>query len=446
MGLFGAIMLPLFQYLNMYKWYFVIAIALYIILTIVFRHSRPVITIIFGAILLFFILTHIGGMYDALKTIFSGVGTNSQIVLEEYSGYINDNIVTKEEYSLSEKVERALSYSITGKETTLEDEKLPTSEELDLSGTLDYVSNGGGDRSEEEGAFSRLVAKVRDFFVGMWNELRSMFGIKTQDKVPDDEIPETETGIAQVHFIDVGQADCTLITDGEDAMLIDCGNYADITVVEEYLTGLGIETIDYFVLTHPHEDHIGCAAQIMKDYSIENVVMPDVAADTACYTAMQSQINKQNIPVDYATVDATYTFGDGEFTVLGPLSKDTNELNNNSVVLRYEYGDISFLFSGDAEAEEETEILESGAELASTVYKVGHHGSESSSTNAWLNAIQPQYAVIPVGVDNSYGHPDWKIVSRLHEYTDNVYRTDENGTVVFTTDGTRVNVDVTKAA
>lgn len=447
MGLLASIFYPIFSFINAYKWYFIIAILIYLVLTIVFRHARSIITVIFGVMILFFVLTHLGGIYNGINGLMTDVGQNSEVAANEYVDHVSENIIPDDSLTPAEKVEKALGYGITGKED-VSSETLPTSEEKGLSGTLDYVANSGKDESKEQGAFARLVAKIRDGAVGLFNEVKSMFGVPEAEKVENGSV-ESQTGTAEVHFIDVGQADCTLITDGDGAMLIDCGNYADIATVEQYLSGLGIERLDYFVLTHPHEDHIGCAAQIMRDYDVEKIIMPDVASDATCYTKAVQEIQSKSITVDKPIPGKVYDFGEGSFTVYGPITEDDDELNNDSVVLKYSYGDISFLLTGDAEAAEEAEIVEAGYNLSATVYKVGHHGSSSSSSSALLNAVRPQYAVISVGTEetgNEYGHPTKSTLLNITQYTSEIYRTDQNGTVVFTTDGKHMQVDCEKEA
>lgn len=238
-----------------------------------------------------------------------------------------------------------------------------------------------------------------------------------------------------VHFIDVGQADCIFIQDGEDTMLIDVGNKNDDALVSQYLDGLGVEQIDYFIATHPHEDHIGCAAAILRLYDVGTIIKSETENTTACYREMMEQAEKSKTPIEIAVPGNTYVLGNGEFEILGPISRDSNEMNNNSVVILYQYGDTRFLFTGDAEREEELEILDAGYDVDADVLKVGHHGSSSSTTYPWLRAVSPRYTVISCGKDNEYGHPHEATMSKLKDAETEVFRTDKNGTIVFVTDG-----------
>lgn len=245
--------------------------------------------------------------------------------------------------------------------------------------------------------------------------------------------------VATVHFVDVGQADCILVQDGDDVLLIDVGNRDDAEVVTEYLRGLGIGQIDYFVATHPHEDHIGCAATVLRTFDVETVIKSEADNTTACYTSMMEEIEKQNTPVEMAEPGAEYTLGEGTFQILGPIS-ESDDLNNASVVIRYAVGDVSFLFTGDAEREEELEILEAGYNVQADVLKVGHHGSSTSTSYLWLREIMPKYGVIMCATDNEYGHPHEETISRLQDADVEYFNTSINGTIVMETDGTGISV------
>lgn len=240
---------------------------------------------------------------------------------------------------------------------------------------------------------------------------------------------------AYVHFVDVGQADCIFVQDGEDTLLIDVGNRSDDATVSQYLDGLGVEQIDYFIATHPHEDHIGCAATILRLYDVDTMIKSEIDSTTVCYKEMMEEANNGTTKIEIAEPGETYSLGNGEFQILGPISEDKDEMNNNSVVVKYQYGNTSFLFTGDAERDEEIEILEAGYDVSADVLKVGHHGSSSSTSYQWLRAVTPEYAVISCGKDNNYGHPHEETLSKLKDADVKTFRTDENGTIVFATDG-----------
>lgn len=306
--------------------------------------------------------------------------------------------------------------------------------------------------------FGVPLEPIQDGFNHGVSKFEQLFGW-AKDNVPEyikgadsllDKVPDAESVIkdwttekpnmddVSVHFIDVGQADCIFVQDGEDTLLIDVGNRDDDVIVAQYLDGLGIEQIDYFVATHPHEDHIGCAATILRLYDIDTMIKSEAENDTACYKSMIEQAEKSKVKIEIPEPGETYTLGNGEFQILGPITTDTDELNNNSVVVRYKYGETTFLFAGDAERDEELEILDAGYDVEADVLKVGHHGSSSSTTYPWLRAVSPQYAVISCGENNSYGHPHEETLSKLQDAEVETFRTDKNGTIVFITDGTNL--------
>lgn len=287
-----------------------------------------------------------------------------------------------------------------------------------------------------------MFQETKDFFNGMQD---GDGAIHSELDLPASSKPieiSTEPGSeAVVHFINVGQADSTLIQNGEDTILVDCGNRDDAALVIEYLNGLGIEQIDYFVATHPHEDHIGCAGEILTNFEVDTLLKPDVENDTACYRNMMEAAEKNNVNIVYPEAGETFQLTQSSFQVLGPIEIDKEDLNNDSIVLRYDFGETSFLLAGDAERESEHAILDAGLDVAADVLKVGHHGSSTSTSYPWLREIMPQYAVIMCGKDNSYGHPHDETTSKLRDAEVELYRTDENGTIVFISDGEDLRVE-----
>lgn len=248
-----------------------------------------------------------------------------------------------------------------------------------------------------------------------------------------------------VHVIDVGQADSILVLSGGKSMLIDGGNRDDADLVAAYLRSQGVKQLDIVVGTHPHEDHIGGLVQIIKDFPVGKIYMPRVTHTSKTYEDLLTNIKnaglkvtpvKPGLKVDLAE-EVTGVF-------LSPVASSYEGLNNYSAVLKLTYQDTSFLFTGDAEAEVEKELLASGTDLSSTVLKVAHHGSNSSTTTDFLQAVRPKIAVISVGKDNSYGHPSPKVLNRLEKANVQVFRTDVHGTVVLASDGQDVTVTTDK--
>ena len=238
----------------------------------------------------------------------------------------------------------------------------------------------------------------------------------------------------QVHYIDVGQGDSTLLVCGGQAMLIDAGNNNKGTTVQLYLQKQGITTLDYVVGTHPDADHIGGLDVIITKFDCGTIFMPDVSNDTNTYRDVLDAMKYKDYSVTVPGVGDTYTLGDATFTILAP-NRNYTEMNNNSIAIRVEHGENTFLFVGDAAGESEADMMANGLPLQAQVLKVGHHGSSSSTSKAFLDAVHPEYAVISCGRDNSYGHPTAETLTTLREAGVHVFRTDEQGSIVVTSDG-----------
>lgn len=254
--------------------------------------------------------------------------------------------------------------------------------------------------------------------------------------------PETSTGLA-VHFIDVGQADCALLQcDGEN-MLIDGGNVDDSRLVVSYLLDQGVEELTYVVGTHAHEDHVGGLAAVLAVYPTEHVWSAVDSYDTKCFEDFKNYADQQNLELVCPEPGSVYELGSAQITVLGPV-KDYDDTNNTSIVLCVDYGETSFLFTGDAEQQAEQDILDAGYDVSATVLKVGHHGSDTSTGYRWLREVAPVYGVISCGADNDYGHPHKEPLSRLRDADVDLYRTDLQGHIVCTSDGKTVTFTTTK--
>lgn len=259
-------------------------------------------------------------------------------------------------------------------------------------------------------------------------------------------------GSLTVHYVDVGQGDAALVVapDGT-AMLIDAGPNSAEDELSGYIDALGIKRFTYVVFTHPHEDHIGGGDMIMRDYEVGTVIMPSAVSTTATFERLIDAIDASGARAICANdvVGMTYTLGSDigapEFTILAPGANEYDDLNNSSVVLRLDYGGSSFLFTGDAEKESERDQLAAfgEAELRCDVLKVGHHGSSSSTTREYLDAVSPRAAVISCAKINDYGHPHRETLDKLEGAGAKTYITGEIGTVVFRSDGTNIEA-VTK--
>ena len=255
-------------------------------------------------------------------------------------------------------------------------------------------------------------------------------------KAPDTSKPE---GTLEVHYIDVGQGDATLIKCGSHAMLIDGGNNNKGTTVQLYLKKQGVESLDYVIGTHPDADHIGGLDVIVYKYNCDTVIMPDYEKDTKTYQELVDVIHDKNMKITYPVVGEQYALGEAKFTIIAPNSNSYGgNANDYSVAILLEYGKNRFLFTGDAEETSEAEMLTNGIDISADVYKVAHHGSRSASTQEFLNAVHPKYAVISCGEGNSYGHPHAEVLNRLRSMGVEVFRTDEQGSIIASSDGENI--------
>ena len=251
------------------------------------------------------------------------------------------------------------------------------------------------------------------------------------------ETPAPPKGSAfAVHFIDVGQADAALILCDGQAMLIDGGNAEDSNLMYTYLKKQGVTHLNYVIGTHAHEDHIGGIAGALNYASAGTVYCPVTDYDTKAFQNFKKAAQKHGCSLTVPTVGDAFSLGSANCEILAVNTQE--DTNNTSIVLRITYGETSFLFTGDAEREVELALLDSNTKLQSTVLKVGHHGSESSTSYAFLREVAPAYAVISVGKDNTYGHPTEEVLSRLRDADVKTYRTDLQRDVICSSDGKTV--------
>lgn len=245
----------------------------------------------------------------------------------------------------------------------------------------------------------------------------------------------------EVHFLDVGQADCTLVIQGDDAMLIDAGNNDDAGQIVNYLKDQGITRLDYLVGTHPHEDHIGSMDDVVETFEIGKVLMPDMTTNYKTYADAMQAIRDKGLTVTIPRVGQTYQLGDASFQILSPPAMKLYNINASSIVLRLVFGQTAFMLTGDAEMTEEEQMMSSGLDLKADVLKVAHHGSADATSGAFIRAVAPESAVIFVAVDNPYGYPSRDVIQDLTWAGVDIYRTDLDGDIVAVSDGSEVTFD-----
>ena len=274
---------------------------------------------------------------------------------------------------------------------------------------------------------------------------------------PDDEAPLQPDGDSDqdaasdprlapdfsVHFIDVGQGDSILIQANGSNILIDAGGRSAGTAVVNYLRAQGVNSLEMVIATHPHEDHIGGLIEVFRQIPVKEVLDPGVAHTTKTFEDYLDLIDGKDIDFTVARAGMKFNIGGAEIDILHPTNVSVRHLNDSSIVARVQFDSHSFLFTGDAEEASEANML--GLKPV-TVLKVGHHGSRTSTTQAFMNHTKPKYAVITVGADNRYGHPHTDILNRLKSAGVQTYRSDLHGTIVMRAKGSELTVSTNQSA
>ena len=261
----------------------------------------------------------------------------------------------------------------------------------------------------------------------------------TIEKQENKKTDSNNTDVVKVEYIDVGQADAILIENNKKYMLIDAGNNEDGDLLVNYFKDKNITDFEYVVGTHPHEDHIGGMDNIIKNFNIKNYYMPDCYTTTKTFEEILDALEEKNLSFETPDIDSEFLLGDALFKVLY-TGTDKRDLNNTSIVLRMTYKDVSFMFTGDATNVTEKKIL--AKDLQSDVLKVGHHGSQYSTSDEFLDKVNPKYAIISVGTGNVYDHPKDITLNKLKGIE--VHRTDKEGTIRVISDGKNIDIETFK--
>lgn len=259
-------------------------------------------------------------------------------------------------------------------------------------------------------------------------------------------IPLSAFAELQIHFLDVGQGDCTIVLCDGEAMVIDGGPRASASYVYNYVRKtLRLQHIDYVISTHPHLDHVYGLSSVLNAAPVDLLLSPVLKWDSKAFEYMLKYAEKQGTPISVPQEGDTLQLGSATVTILHcwPEAIDYGRTNDSSIVVRIDYGTTSFIVTGDAEDWSEYMMIDAGVNLKADVLRIAHHGSNTASTMEFLQAVQPEYAVISVGKDNGYGHPHQEVLDRLEKAGSTILRTDEIGTIIIQSDGNTLTI-VTK--
>lgn len=254
---------------------------------------------------------------------------------------------------------------------------------------------------------------------------------------PERENADKALETAQFHFIDVGQGDCALIRSGDTNIMIDAGTRESGSIICEYLSNLGIDYLDCFIGTHPHEDHMGGAAAVLSSVDVGNVYLNGETTTSYFFENFVDVLMDKEITPYIPDMGIKYDIGPFVLEFLSPR-QDFGNSNDNSLVITVEYGDVKALFTGDAERSVEAELIKNKDNINADILKVAHHGSRYASSVEFLNKVSPSAAVISSGSGNSYGHPHKEALERLEKCGAEILRCDKDGTVVLIADGKEV--------
>ncbi|HQD95665.1 MAG TPA: MBL fold metallo-hydrolase [Methanosarcina thermophila] len=317
-------------------------------------------------------------------------------------------------------------------------ETSPQAVDLCVNNTTEQANISGTDEPKEN-ILNNFIKSILNIFNGNNSSETTL----EQTTVQNTSTPADKN--LTIHFLDVGQGDSILIEFNNSTMLIDAGESGQEDFILDYLQNQGISTLNYVVATHPHSDHIGGMDDILNNFQVDNFIDSGYPHTTQTYEDMLTIIDQKDILFEIAQAGHKIDFDpDVDIEILNPGTTYSDELNENFVVLKINYEDISFLLMGDAGLETEENIMKAGYDVDSDILKVGHHGSQSGSGEAFISAVSPEVSVIEVGAENDYGHPDPEILERLQKVS-KVYRTDLDGTVTVTTDGSTYTVTTQKS-
>lgn len=262
----------------------------------------------------------------------------------------------------------------------------------------------------------------------------------SSSKTIDSSKDASNENVMKVNYIDVGQGDSILVQVNGKNLLIDAGPNSSTDKLVSYLNKQNIKKLDFVVATHPHEDHIGAMDTIINKYNIGEFYAPKKTTTTKTFESMVNALKSKNIKINAATAGVSLDLGKNvKCQMIAPNASNYEDLNNYSAVIKITYGNSKFLFMGDAESLSEKEILNKNYDISSDVLKLGHHGSSSSSSKAFLDKVSPKIAIISCGKNNDYGHPHKETSTEMKKRNIQVYRTDIDGSIVLISDGKKIS-------
>lgn len=296
-------------------------------------------------------------------------------------------------------------------------------------------------KKKKKNEFLRLLLIIVTFILGFFlSDIEGTYSLEEFSNIFTQNVFNEVNSNLIVSYLDVGQADSILIENNGEYMLIDAGNNEDGELLVKYFNQKEITTFKYLVGTHPHEDHIGGLDDIINNFEVGTIYMPDVITTTKTFTDVLDAIESNELTYKVPKIQETLTLGEAKIEVIY-TGTDTKELNNCSIVLRLIFGETTFLFTGDAEDKAEEIILNNNLNIQADVLKIGHHGSRYSTTDEFLKKVNPKYAIISVGTGNSYKHPESIVLSKLKANNIEIHRTDLEGTIIVTSDGENITIN-----
>lgn len=277
------------------------------------------------------------------------------------------------------------------------------------------------------------------------DSITRIFDSEKTDESASEFSTETYKNEMVISFVDVGQGDCTIIKCGDNTMMVDTGMYYEYDNVQEEMNNLGIRSLDYLVLTHPDADHIGSAEDVIEDYPVDTVLMPDCDSDSKTYSRLMTAIDESGVKIVHPTTEDIFAFGDATIDVLAPkydVEGAYSDTNSFSIVCKVTYGINSVLLTGDATGEEIGDIIDY-ENVSADIIKLAHHGSANDGCNNYyfLDKVNPDYAIVSCGYNNDYGHPHRETMSYLKDNNIKMFRTDLQGTIRCVLDGKSITFD-----